>query len=518
MEKYFRYYHTLRHLKWIQIRYQVWYRLRQYLGSSKEYDNVFQKGHLISWSTEIYTKDSLVKGSFNFLNREATFEKSIDWNFTNEGKLWTYNLNYFDFLHQENIDVNQGLKLMHDFSLNYKSLIDGKESYPTSLRIINWIKFFFQHSIQDSKFDEIIGKDTNRLRHNLEYHLLANHLLENAFALFFAAVYFHDRNLYDFAKKLLLEQLDEQILNDGAHYELSVMYHQLMIYRVLDCIQLVRKSNWVEDNIENQLLSKVELMLSWLDKMTFSNGDIPLFNDAAKGINPTSRELKNYAKHLNIKINDISLKESGYRKLSSNIIECFFDVGDLQPSYQPGHSHADTFTFICNINSEPFIVDVGTSTYEKNNRREYERSTRAHNTIEINGTNSSDVWSGFRVGKRAKVKVIEENESSVIASHDGYKPIIHNRKWVINNNTIEINDDLSHPIIGVAYIHFHPDVTILKKEKENIVTNRGSILFKGSSSISIDEFHYAETWNETHKAIVLIVTFKKNLSTIIQAA
>ena len=82
---------------------------------------------------------------------------------------------------------------------------------------------------------------------NLEYHLLGNHLLENGFSLLFGAYYFQDENLYKKAKEILEKELNEQILDDGAHFELSPMYHQLMLFRVLDCINLVKHNQWIVD-------------------------------------------------------------------------------------------------------------------------------------------------------------------------------------------------------------------------------------------------------------------------------
>ena len=48
-----------------------------------------------------------------------------------------------------------------------------------------------------------------------------------------------------------------------------------------------------------------------------------------------------------------------------------------------------------------FFVNLGVSTYETSKRRLLERSTKSHNTVEINKKNSSDVWSSFRVASRA---------------------------------------------------------------------------------------------------------------------
>ena len=81
----------------------------------------------------------------------------------------------------------------------------------------------------------------------------------------------------------------------------------------------------------------------------------------------------------------------------------FIDFGKIGPSYQPGHAHSDTFNFELIKNGNPFIVDTGVSTYEKNERRQIERSTSSHNTITIGDYEQSEVWGGFRVAKRAKI-------------------------------------------------------------------------------------------------------------------
>ena len=90
----------------------------------------------------------------------------------------------------------------------------------------------------NEKLYKIVSEDAQRLSKNLEYHLLGNHLLENGFALWFAAHFFDNAYYFKLSKRIIIKQLDEQILKDGGHFELSPMYHQLMLYRVLDCIKL----------------------------------------------------------------------------------------------------------------------------------------------------------------------------------------------------------------------------------------------------------------------------------------
>ena len=52
---------------------------------------------------------------FNFLNRKIRFRDRIDWSYGGFGKLWCYNLNYFDFINQKDNDVNTGLHLIRDY-------------------------------------------------------------------------------------------------------------------------------------------------------------------------------------------------------------------------------------------------------------------------------------------------------------------------------------------------------------------------------------------------------------------
>ena len=52
---------------------------------------------------------------FRFLNREKRFGDSIRWDYCGFGKLWNYNLNYFDFLNQPEMRIDRGFGLMQDF-------------------------------------------------------------------------------------------------------------------------------------------------------------------------------------------------------------------------------------------------------------------------------------------------------------------------------------------------------------------------------------------------------------------
>lgn len=522
MNKLLLYYHTLKYLKFKQIRYRAYYALRvRWRRVTKfKYNFNSEKSFTVNSLTLLPSIPNhtsfLSNNSFSFLNLEKTFTNEIDWNFDEYGKLWTYNLTYFEYLNQEEMNPDIGVQLIHDFIQKTTTIKDGLEPFPISLRIINWIKFLIKNNIKDAEIDQSLYIQTEILMDKLEYHLLGNHLLENGFALLFSAYYFSNENFYKKATTILQPELEEQILADGAHFELSPMYHCLMLYRVLDCINLIKENTLHFENaryLSEFLHEKATLMLGWLRHTTFQNDDFPRFNDSAPGIAPTPSELFDYASRLNVETKTIALKESGYRKFQGADYECIVDVGHIGPDYIPGHAHSDTFNFIVYINEQPFIVDTGTSTYENDENRQRERSTSAHNTVQIGDVEQSEVWSSFRVAQRAKIIDLNEGKNTIKATHNGYARIgvTHTRAFDFSEKKIFIKDNIhtKKNIPARAFIHFHPSVQA--KIKDNMInTNVGKIQFEGSKNIELTSYMYAKGFNNRVEAQKIIITFEKD--------
>lgn len=503
------YFYTVRYLKPIQIFYQVFYIFvnrinRKPLDLSKRQNLKF--AHLkytISLENSSYGGDN----KFMFLNISHKFENGIDWELMEYGKLWQYNLAYFDFLNNSQLSKANGLSLINNFIDSQNQLKSCNEPYPISLRLINWIRFINLHQINDSRIIDAIYSQANRLLKRLEYHLLGNHLLENAFCLLQVSKFFSDNYFYQTSKKILLKQLDEQILSDGGHFELSPMYHQTIFYRVLESIDLL-KNNYEESdkNLLEFLESKARCMLSWLNNITFQNGDIPLLNDSANEIAPTSTQLRYFAQKLNIVSSNTILKESGYRKFQNQNYEAVIDVGEVGPSYQPGHAHADMLNLIVYYNQTPFLVETGTSTYQINDRRHLERSTESHNTVVVDEQNQSQVWSGFRVAKRANIEVIKDETDTIIAQHNGFKNILHLRKVDFFKKQIVITDKIiGKPQKSVAHLHFHPNFDLEIRDNA-ILFEGGKIILENTKGISVEDYYFAPKFN------VLVISKKVKVS------
>lgn len=500
--------YTLRFIKLTQLVFQIKYR---YLKKNyqKKFSDIESPINLPIIKPFIEDKISYQNNEFSFLNKNQKFDK-INWNFSEFGKLWTYNLNYFDFLNQSNLDCSTGLNLMLDYCDSRKSLKDGLEPYPISLRIINWIKFISKNKIDNTKVNKHLYNDYLILQNKLEFHIQGNHLLENAFSLFFGAHYFKNSKWLIKAEKLLNKELKKQILADGAHYELSPMYHKIILIRTLDAYNFATANIKCSNETIKLLYSISSKMLSWLEAISFDNGEIPMINDSSPEITPSNSKIKTYADSLGIKYTKTELKESGYRKINHNKFELIFDIGQIAPSYQPGHSHADNLNIILNYKNIPVIVDTGISTYEKNNIRQLERSSSSHNLVTLNNLNSSDVWSGFRVGKRATTKILKDTKTEIIASHDGYKSdgVIIQRAIKIDEDIIRIIDDTnSKDKLLTGHFHFHPNNS-LEISKNKITVNKKIIItFTDAISIKINTYNWCKEFNLTELATKIEYTF-----------
>jgi uncharacterized heparinase superfamily protein len=112
------------------------------------------------------------------------------------------------------------------------------------------------------------------------------------------------------------------------------------------------------------------------------------------------------------------------------------------------------------------LVNSGTSQYGDGEERLRQRGTAAHNTVTVDGQDSSQVWSGFRVARRARPLVeaflVDGERVRVTASHDGYRRLpgdnIHRRTWHLAPGGLRVEDAVSGRFgEAVARFYLHPD-------------------------------------------------------------
>ncbi len=233
--------------------------------------------------------------------------------------------------------------------------------------------------------------------------------------------------------------------------------------------------------------------------MTHPDGQTSFFNDASIGGGPSLKDVNQYAAYLGIEVptTDVfceHLKDSGFIVFDlKNSNKLILDVGEVGPTYQPGHAHADTLSFELSLEGQRVFVNSGTSLYGEGTQREWQRGTSAHNTVVVNNKNSSDVWAGFRVGKRAQPQGLQVHHDKVFCSHNGYKGINHHREWRVSEHELSVVDTLTGYIkSAVAHYYLHPEITILNKNENEVQLKlkNGKILnvsFEGGFSFLIQD-------------------------------
>jgi len=521
-----RLFHTLRFLRFRQVTYQLYYRFSGRLteqGAGPQVQRKVVEGialtalpkNLKRLANTLPTRLS-GRSNFQFLNLPVNFPSpsTIDWNHAANGKLWTYNLNYFEYLRQPDLDPLVGEELIEEWIAGEATHTDGWEPYPISLRLVNWIQFY--RSINQLPLPGATASFYRQylaLQRKLEFHLGGNHLLENAIALCMTSRFFNDTPRQKTADELLKAELKEQYLPDGAHFELSVMYHLILLWRQLDLFSFLK----AEDPLRSTLVNSLTTQLGWAASLITPDGRYPHFNDSTNGVAPDWAAVRAYAiaLGLNWKAEVTTGMPSGYRHLKTDRLDLWIDAGAIGPDYIPGHAHADNLTFVLHVDGKPLIVDPSVSTYEKNKRRAWERSTRAHNTVTpTDGSNSSDVWGGFRVGARARTTILQDEENQLTAHHDGYPGTRHLRQFELVGEELLLVDVLEgKKKQGIARLHFAPGVAPTLAGAE-VVADPLRINLKNMDEARLSKYQAAKGFNGIREAWCLEVTFTKRLESV----
>ncbi|MDB4841060.1 heparinase II/III family protein [Planktomarina sp.] len=478
--KIFLYINTIKYLKWSQI----FYRLCRGLWRKKKLENYSINATIKSdkfITITLYDQKITKSMVATFIGKTKKLNLPGDWNHRSLDKLWLYNLHYFDDLMASSANEKHEfhVQLLDDWEQG-NPIFEGNgwEAYPISLRVVNMLKAWHAGlELKDRHFKSIY-RQVSVLVNNLEKHLLGNHYFVNLKALFFAGIIFENDKWLKLALDGFYEQIPEQILDDGAHFELSPMYHSLILVDMLDMYNL--SNAYPTSNIKNfkALLEwYIPKMLNFMILMAHNDGGMSFFNDSVNDIAPSQQRIIDYAKMLGFKVEQncklkpqlFDLIHSGYMVAICNRNKLIFDAANIGPDYIPGHAHADTLSFEFSILQDRVFVNSGTSEYGNTNTRLSQRQTRSHNTVEVDKKSSSQVWSSFRVARRALIKdrtfSISEDELIIRASHDGYKRIfagpIHRREIRLSAAQLIVCDHLDGSFeSATARFFLHPNLKV----------------------------------------------------------
>jgi uncharacterized heparinase superfamily protein len=413
----------------------------------------------------------------------------MDWHPQDVPRLWRYNLHYFDFLIVEILPTERLDRLIDDWILtNPTGTPDGWEAYPTSLRIVNWIDYFLRtgeaRPLKPNWLQSLYAQ-TLWLERNIEHHIRANHLLKNIVALLFSGTFFAGADAERWRRRgerMLARETLEQFLPDGGHFERSPMYHAIAARDLLDILNLWRTSPPSATAAVEALTQVAERGLAFLTDLVHPDGGLALFNDAAHGVAVPADELHAYASRIaatayrasaGVMPQLISRPHSGYYGFRDGNDYLIVDSGPVGPDDQPGHAHCDLLSFELSLAGRRLLVDAGVSGYDDDPARGYVRSTAAHNTVLVSGTEQSEMWGTFRVGRRARplAACIQASRDGVVTfsgAHDGYRHlpqrVVHGRTitWDPRARVLLVEDrfDGVGRVRVESFLHVAPDVVV----------------------------------------------------------
>ncbi|WP_017906419.1 heparinase II/III family protein [Pseudomonas asplenii] len=508
--------HTIKTLRAKQVIYRIYYRfskVKPFQGTALKKNPSFQLEDMPRWNPSHFTADH----QFDFMDLSGP----IEWNSEERPKIWLYNLHYLDHLtSNSSISAAFNVELVERWIQDNPPYLGcGWEPYPLSLRIVNLVKWFHQQSRPLENWLESLTLQTHALSKQVEYHILANHLFVNGKALLFAGSFLEGDQAERWRAlglKILDKEITEQFLADGAHFELSPMYHASLMWDMCDLVNLATHTPLAElRNRQAEWMNVVRRGIIWLRSMRHPDGDIPFFNDAAFGIAPLLQDIEAYAHTLGClpPIDDSrSMQLSAKHHADSGYVVIDFDedckallnFAQVAPAYQPGHTHADTLSFELSLFGQRVFVNSGTSQYGEDAERHRQRSTAAHSTVEVDGENSSEVWAGFRVARRARatLEVLEQTHDSikVRCSHDGYLRLkgrnLHQREWIASSRTLQIVDRVTGSFDrALSRLFVHPHAVVTQDQEWLTITLTNDQIVRVHIQGAIDIKVIPSTWH-----------------------
>lgn len=368
--------------------------------------------------------------------------------------------------------------------------INWQSNLEIAIRSISWscALHFFLHSDElddDTLFDWIRAfiHSAYHLNHHISYsrHCMRNnHFIGDAAGLALIAQIFpeltHAKAWRKKALKILYSELFKQVYEDGVNWEQTAGYHSFVLYLYL---LVIRMEGLNSRDVPAPVWSRFEKMFDFLLWKCKPDGSMPMIGDSddAKAIwlgNETSKDLRP-----SLSTGAVLFDRGDYKYVAGQLSEetiwllglGVIDHWEKMLAKAPGqaskvfskggyymarsgwdrgsnyillkngphstfHAHADQLHMEFAAFGKDLLIDPGTFIYNGDTKwRNFFRSTRAHNTVSIDGLSQSDPYRSFRWLSEAKPLGLEAFEGNrvqwITGGHMGYRrlkdPVTHRR-------------------------------------------------------------------------------------------
>ena len=490
-------------------------------------------------------------------NIPYTFKGNIDWNINPFGDPeWTYMLSRNDFVldlayvgdyFNKSKYLYKSKYFIFDFIQNSqcieKNFNTSWRSLDSSIRVKNWIKSYRilnKYKILDDNEKAILNQSINNhiaylSKIDTSFTRMSNWGIIGDSGLFCAALFMNDKKNILLSYNRLIKQINNQIDEDGFHWEQSPMYHVEVLISLLDVIEEAKKYNY---SLNSKIINIAKLMSYAVIKtqkpnhhqimqgdsddtdirdilsrsaLLLNNGLIKYFANEEISYPYNNLKIKAY-KEIKIRkpnFTSIALNDSGNYYLRSgwdkNDSLIHFSCGSLGS----GHGHSNLLHFDFFSNNEDIIVDSGRYTYTECEERYQLKSTYLHNSIlidDIDYFKVKDSWGYESKGTFIKGNFIEKGPfkfvNSFNTSYININGSLIERKIIsLNKNLFLVFDIITtkgkHKI--TRYFHFDNkgilsnEKNIIKYKKKNLNTY---IYFEKDSNINEIKTLYSKKYNE----------------------
>jgi uncharacterized heparinase superfamily protein len=390
-----------------------------------------------------------------------------DWGQAAAPQLWRFHLHYWDWAWglAASPDRAPARRLFAALWRSWRAACplgagDAWRPYPAALRAWSWCGLYrdlVDETALAAEFCRELAVHAGFLRRHLESDVGGNHLIKNLKALAGLGVFLGDEPLLARALRLLGGQLAVQVPPDGGHYERAPAYHCQVLGDLIDVADLLTAAGVVPAPV---LTLAIARMRRWLGAVLTPDGAVPLLNDGFPVPGPLVAALRpGPAPAAPL----VTLASTGLIRATAGDWHLLADAGPACPDQLPAHAHADTLSCVAHVGGRPLLVDTGTSTYAAGPVRDYERSTAAHNTLELDGLSSTEVYGAFRAGRRARVHGpagrLAADGMTALAAHDGYRHLrgrpVHRRRWSLTSGGLQVDDEVTGAGAHAVAVRWH---------------------------------------------------------------
>lgn len=414
-------------------------------------------------------------GQLRLVNQEVRWptesgQVRIDWNHSEKGPLWAYHLHQFDWVRHPGLRPEERGHAIEAWRTEHTSGI-GWSPFPISLRTFSWGKLLTSDGAlpEDSSREAMVSSLADQLAtlsDQPETHLLANHYLWNLLALVFGGVLL-DGSESDAWRQVvprLLEELEEQVPADGAHYERSPSYHVLLLENLLDLLNLCAGTpGRIPDSARQQLEATASRMLGALEFFLHPDAEVALFGDSAFGIASRPADVLGYGKALGLssgqKAPPSRLLQAGFARLENPQWTLLVSSAPPTPDYQPGHAHCDAMAFELSIGTQRVVTDTGVFEYVPGPARDAARATASHATVVVEGQEQAELWAAHRIGGRPdaaipRVTVNEEGGGRIECVCAGWATpeVLQRRSFELAEDTLTLVDTFDRAAEHAAFL------------------------------------------------------------------